>query len=211
VRLYDSGGATAEQTATRLLSGVVVNDCEAFPQGNILVRVPALDQEIWARLVAAGGGPESGFFFLPRIGDEVLIGVTGAEAFVLGGMYSVVKSPPVSNPVDAKTKRVIKSGLVGGPGAVGGVGHRIELDDARQTVSISCATGHEITVGPTEIELTNPVGSLKITLRDTDQTVVISGVNIELNATAKLSLSGGLIDITAKGPLVQQGKPIKIN
>ncbi|MEO3872725.1 phage baseplate assembly protein V [Nonomuraea sp. B12E4] len=206
MRLYDSGEKSAEPASTRLLSGVVVNDCEALPQGNILVRVPALDQEIWARLVAAGGGPGAGFFFQPRIGDEVLVGVTGAEAFVLGGMYSLANSPPVGNPVDAKTKRVIKSGLVGGIG-----GHRIELDDARQSISISCATGHEITVGPAEIELTNPAGSLKITLRDGDQTVVISGVNIELSATAKLTLSGGLIDISAKGALVQQGKPIKIN
>ncbi|MEV0390286.1 phage baseplate assembly protein V [Nonomuraea sp. NPDC050643] len=205
MRLYDSGGKSAEHTATRLLSGVVVNDCELLPQGNVLVRVPALDQEMWARLVAAGGGPGAGFFFQPRIGDEVLIGVTGAEAFVLGGMYSPVNGPPVSNTVDAKTKRIIKSGLGGG------VGHRIELDDARQSMSIHCVTGHEITVGPAEIALTNPAGSLTITLRDADQTIVISGVNIELSAKAKLTLSGGLIDITAKGPLVQQGKPIKIN
>lgn len=205
MKLYDSDGKAAEQTSTRLLSGVVVNDCEAFPQGNILVRVPALDQEIWARLVAAGGGQGAGFFFQPRIGDEVLVGVTGAEAFVLGGMYSLINSPPVSNPVDAKTKRVIRSGLAAG------IGHQIELDDAGQSISIECTTGHKITVGPAEIVVTNPVGSLEITLRDVDQTVVISGVNIELTAKAKLSLSGGLIDIAAKGPLAVSGKVVKIN
>ncbi|MFC7387819.1 phage baseplate assembly protein V [Sphaerisporangium rhizosphaerae] len=214
IRLYDSGERRYPRSPSRLLSGVVVNDLELATHGNILVRVPALHLEVWARLVSAGGGQGTGIFFQPRVGDEVLVALSGEDAFVIGGMHSPSKSPPVSDPLEAKTKRVIQTGLAGGV-----PGHRVEFDDAEQTITIESSTRQKITVSPTSIELANTAGTLVISMSNTDQTISITGVNVEITARARLSLSGRMVEIAGTGPVTissaapctVKGKPIQLN
>jgi hypothetical protein len=111
---------------------------------------------------------------------------------VLGGLWSTQDSPPVSNTLDAQTKRVIKTGLKGG------LGHEVEFDDALQSIKIISSTDQKITIDPTKIELTNAAGSLTITLDNESQTIEIKGVNINVEAAAKLTLKGRGVEIKSE-------------
>jgi uncharacterized protein involved in type VI secretion and phage assembly len=198
IRLYDSAGAEPDRESKpgpNVVSGIVVNNCEGFPQGLILVRIPSLDQEIWARLTSIGGGANAGFLYTPRIGDEVVVAISNGgldNAYVLGGLWSTRDSPPRSNTFDMQTKRVLRTGLTPE------VGHEIEFDDALQSITIVSSTEQRITIDPTTIELTNAAGTLTIALDNESQTIRIEGVNVTVEAAAKLTLKGRRVEIKSE-------------
>ena len=220
-RLYDSAGAAGEEktkeATTNVVTGTVVNNCDLIKQGKVLVRVPSRNLEVWARLTTIGGGPGAGFQYVPRIDDEVVIAMNGSDpddAYVLGGVWSTSDAPPVDNPLEAPSKRVIKTGLKEG------VGHSVEFDDIKQSIKIESTTKQLVTIEPTKIELKNTAGTLSITLDNTSQTVTVKGVNVTVEAAAKLELKGRVVDVISNpGPLTIKGesltaitgKPVKLN
>lgn len=194
VTLYNSAGRPdRRESDTRVLSGKVVNDCEGAARGNVLVRVPALGEDVWARLVTAGGGQGAGFYYQPRIGDEVLVLINGDDAYLVGGMYNGVDRPPIAGPLDARTKRVIQTGLQGGEG------HRIEFDDAGQSITIESSTNQKIFIDPGTIEVSNAAGTLKITLAS--DLLTVTGTSVRITATQSLKLDAPTIDVAASGSL----------
>lgn len=221
VRLYDSAGAADRDTEkearsaspTRIVVGSVVNNCDLIGQGKVLVRVHSIGEEIWCRLTAIGGGPGAGFVFVPQIGDEVVVGECGADSFVLGGLWSTKNSPPV-DPLQAPTKRLIKTGI----GGVGG--HQLEFDDVKQSVNIVTSTQQQINLDPLKIEVSNAAGTLRITLDEATQTLTVAGVNVSIEAAAKLTLKGRVTELKAEpGPMsisataacAVKGLPIQLN
>jgi phage baseplate assembly protein gpV len=181
IKLYESTtGTDKEQVAgANVVSGVVVNNCDLINEGKVLVRIPSLDQEVWARLTAIGGGSDAGFLYNPRVDDEVLVAVSEGgtgNAYVLGGLW----------------KRVLKTGLKGG------LGHEVEFDDAQQSIKITSSTKQKITIEPTKIELTNTAGTLTITLDNTSQQIDIKGVNINIEAAAMLTLKGRRVTLKSE-------------
>jgi uncharacterized protein involved in type VI secretion and phage assembly len=218
VRLYDSAGAQEQDEIaggleTRILTGTVVNNCDFIGVGRVLVRVHSIGEEIWCRLTTIGGGNDAGIVYVPRIKDEVVVGQCGADAYVLGGLFSSQNAPPVSA-TEAPTKRVIKTGVVAGQG------HEVEFDDVRQSIKIETSTKQRITLDPNQIAVTNAAGTLTVTLDEKSQTVTIKGVNITLEAAAKLTLKGRVTEIKSDpGPLTLsataacsvKGTPIRLN
>jgi uncharacterized protein involved in type VI secretion and phage assembly len=211
-RLYDSA-AKAEQTAqegqTSIVTGTVVNNCDLINQGKVTVRIPSRSMEVHARLATIGGGPDAGFLYVPRPDDQVLIGLENGDpdlAFVIGGLWSTADTPPVTNPLEATSKRVLKTGMTKG------VGHTLEFDDLKQSIKIESTTKQQVTIDPFKIELTNTAGTLSITLDNKSQTITIKGINVTVEATAKLDLKGGLVNVTAKGPLkIKSDAAVSIN
>ncbi len=58
------------------MTGIVVSNSDPDRSSRIKVSFPSLpgaDTSSWAPIVAIGGGPERGWFFLPEAGDEVLV------------------------------------------------------------------------------------------------------------------------------------------
>lgn len=192
--LYELG-TQAEQRGNRgvsIATGVVTNNLDSLTEGKVLVRIPTVGQEVWARLVAPGAGAERGIMFVPQIDDEVLVALgqdQASDAFVIGGLWNTSDRMPSSNPVDLLVKRIIKTGVAGG------IGHEVEFDDALQSISITSSTEQKITIDPLKIELSNTAGTLKITLDNTTQGISIEAVNsLELKAT-QIKLQGANIDI----------------
>jgi uncharacterized protein involved in type VI secretion and phage assembly len=227
ITLFESGAGERErERRERLLSsileGVVVNPCDPRRQGKLKVRIPALSEEVWARLSAPGGGSGAGLFYTPRVDDEVLVGFGGGNienAYILGGLWNSMDSPPVSmNPVDVVSKRVLKTGLADG------IGHEIEFDDGiGQSITITTSgvtpvERQQITMSPTGIELKNMAGSLTIKMDNSSQSISIQAVaKLELKATqisiegAQVQVKGGNISLQSAGPCSIQGLPVKIN
>jgi uncharacterized protein involved in type VI secretion and phage assembly len=196
--------------------GVVTNNVDLMSEGMVQVRVPSLpDLEPWCRVVSVGGGKGRGFFWLPQIGDEVLVAFNAndiRDAYILGGLWSTIDRPPVTTFAQGLVQRVIKTGTVPG------VGHEIELDDLQQSITITTSTKQKIKMDPTAIEITNLAGSVDIKLDNLSQTVSIQAIKkIDLQAAEislnglKVSISGGVVNIDSKGPCSVTGLPIKLN
>jgi uncharacterized protein involved in type VI secretion and phage assembly len=214
---YDSAAAEKKQAKgllpTSIAPGIVKNNCDLIRQGKVLVRIPSLDQEVWARLTATGAGNGTGHFHTPNLDDEVLVALVHADpvdAYIIGGMWSTKVEPPVNpGPTDVPSKRIIRTGLNAK------VGHQIEFDDLLQSITItSSPPGFEqkIKMDPKGITLENETGTVKISMSNVTQIISVEAVTgIELKSKGFVKIEGNLISIEATGPCIVSGKPVKIN
>lgn len=212
--LYDSSAKDREEEQRRrrpkssVVSGTVVNNCDITKQGKILVRIPSLEQEVWARLSGPGAGSGSGFFYVPRPDDEVLVALNDGEpgdAFIMNGLWNTQDTPPVSNFAETPSTRVIKTGLKGG------LGHKVEFDDIKQSITITTSTEQTIVLEPTKIEVSTTKGAVKITLDTTGQLTLEAKASVAIKSTGTLKLEATAIEITAKSNLTLKGLNVAIN
>jgi uncharacterized protein involved in type VI secretion and phage assembly len=215
--LYETGADEEKRNKglpqTSIAPGIVMNNCDLIIQGKVLVRIPSLDQEVWARLTATGAGNGTGHLHVPNVKDEVLVALVHADpvdAYIIGGMWSTLVTPPIPPiPTDAPTKRIIRTGLTPN------VGHQIEFDDALQSITITSSPPgleQKIKMDPKGITLENQAGTVKISMSNVTQIISIeAAVGIELKAQAFIKLGAKLISIESDGPCVISGRPVKIN
>lgn len=213
----ENGRKQNEQDLSSIASGIVANNIDLAGQGKVLVRIPSIGREVWARVTAPGAGSSRGFLFWPQINDEVLVAFNQGDpndAFVLGGLWNNQDRITESTPPQVMVRRSIKTGLAGG------IGHEMSFDDVTQTIDIVTSTKQKITIDPLKIELSNTAGTLTITLDNSSQSIKIQAAkSIELNALEKISLNSGQIEINALGKAdlkaggitTIQGTVVKIN
>jgi phage baseplate assembly protein gpV len=201
--------------------GVVKDNLNLLSEGRVQVHIsslPAFDP--WARLAAIGGGSGRGFLWVPEIDDEVLVAFNEndeRDAYVIGGLWSATARPPVTIPTDFISKRVIKTGKKGG------LGHEIELDDLKQSVTVTTSTGQMLLMDVKTIELNALKGALKLSLAagpPPSISIQAKGGNISVEAPAgKISLKALSVEIEGKvstsvkssGTCVVQGTLVQIN
>jgi uncharacterized protein involved in type VI secretion and phage assembly len=190
----DTAEAGERRSGTSIAVGTVANNLDVPMQGKVLVRVPAIDQELWARLAAPGAGSGAGLFYVPRVDDEVLVAFADGDptdAFVIGGLWNDQDSIPVDDAVNAQSTRILRSGLSSG------TGHEVVMDDLLQSVTITTSTDQQITLEPMKIEL--KAGSTTVTLDNTTQAVSIkAGASITLEAS-QITLKGATVEINGTG------------
>ncbi|MEN3330012.1 MAG: hypothetical protein V7638_4819 [Acidobacteriota bacterium] len=209
-------GQGSRHAGFAIAPGIVKNNLDFLGLGRVQVGITSRPNfEPWARLCAVGGSSSRGFVWVPQKGDEVLVAFAENDlgsAYILGGLWSTMNTPPLSVPTDFLIKKVIKTG------STQAVGHEVEFDDALQSVSIKTSTSQKITLDPKKIELTNLAGTVTITLDNTSQAVKITAVNkielqalqIELKGT-KIDLTAAKVSINSTGPCSVTGLPIKLN
>jgi phage baseplate assembly protein V len=94
-----------------LTIGVVTDVNDQERQGRVLVRFPWLDDTLestWASMVSPFAGNDRGAFFMPDVGDEVIVGFLHADfrqAFVLGACWNGKSAAPSVDP----RQRMIRS------------------------------------------------------------------------------------------------------
>ena len=199
-----------QRPSTSIVTGIVLNNCDLLGQGKVLVRIPAIDREVWARLAAIGAGSGTGFFHPPNPDDEVLVALdhnSPTQAYVIGGLWNTIDRPPVDLPVENTFKRTFKTGL---PKA--GIGHVIEFDDAEQSITIKTSTGQTIAMDPKSITISTTLGASSVKLDLSTQTVSISSlVNIELKAQGEISLTAAKVSINGTIQTDIKGTMVTIN
>jgi uncharacterized protein involved in type VI secretion and phage assembly len=186
--------------------GVVTDNRDPDGLGRVRVQLTWQDQGsgYWARTAAPMAGSSYGTWFLPEIGDEVLVGAEQGDPallYVLGMLWNGKAKPPADNADGKNNLRLIKSRS----------GHQLLFDDTegaavlelklsdgkrvtldKDGVAVDDAQGNSILIktGPGEIAISS---AAKLTLKSAQ-------VAIEADATLELKSSGTL---TLKGTLVQ--------
>jgi phage baseplate assembly protein gpV len=173
--------------------GTVKNNVNLLSEGKVQVHIPALpDFDPWARIASVGAGSGRGFLWVPQIDDEVLVAFNkndSRDAYILGGLWSLMNRPPATIPTDFLTKRIIKTGVQDSP-----LAHTIEIDDALQSIKITTSTSQQITLDPTQISIQTTSGLLKITM---DIVGVPPSISIESTGDISLSAPLGTISLDA--------------
>jgi uncharacterized protein involved in type VI secretion and phage assembly len=186
--------------------GIVTNNNDPEKMGRAKVMFPwrdVNDESNWARIATFMSGNDRGAFFLPEVGDEVLVSFEHGDIeqpYILGGLWNGQDKPPVVNSNRQNDIRLIKSRS----------GHKITFDDSQgyEKVEILTKAGHSIVLddssGGEKIEIKDKTGSNSI-LIDSAQN------SLSIKSQMKISIEAQMIEITAGASLNLQGGIVKIN
>ena len=164
-------------------------------QNRIQVTVPVMQNEtegVWARLATYYASSDFGNFFIPEIGDEVVLGYFNnnpGDPVILGSLYSSGRAPAYELTAENNTKAIVtKSKLT------------IEFDEDKKVITV-------ITPGNNKIVLSDDDKS--ILLQDENDNKVELGTggitldspkDIKINASGKISIDAvGEISVSSSG------------
>ncbi|MCW5518547.1 hypothetical protein J1N09_01760 [Aureitalea sp. L0-47] len=163
--------------------GTVTDNADPQALGRVKVQLPWMKQAgletPWIRVVAPMGGKEQGMYFIPEVGDEVMVDFEGGNAeapYVIGALYNS-ESAPSGDWQDSKKNdfKVIKTRG----------GHILTFDDTdgKESITLEDKKGNKIFMDTAD-------GSITITaIKDLN----INAENINLKASKDIN-----IDSTAK-------------
>lgn len=160
-------------------------------QGRVQVTLPwspdsaGSRYETWARLATLMAGRNRGSWFVPDIGDEVLVAFEGGDPrrpYVIGALWNGADEPPESmDPAGRNTRKVIRSRN----------GVRVFLDDSdgQEQLVLETPGGQRValTDGPGAVEVTDSNGN----------SVRLEASGITVNASAKVTITAGTAEISA--------------
>jgi len=165
----------------------VINNVDATGEGRVQVQLPWLPNvRPWARLSRLDGGT----YFVPQVGDEVLLAFNHGdihEPYVMGSLWNSKDRPPAEGPEDPVTKRIIRTPL----------GHEVEFDDASQSITIKSILGHTITIGPKKVEIETVAASgstTNLTLDTAGSVSIKAHTSIVLDAPS-ITIKGNVVNV----------------
>lgn len=178
-------------------------------QYRILVDVPLFDANgagIWARLSNFYSTSGAGAFFLPEVGDEVILGFLNEDPrypVILGSVYSGTKIKPFAG-LEPNEKNSIKA-------IVSKSGISVEFDDENKVWTVATPNKNTIIISDKD---------QKITIKDENQNSIImssSGIdlasqkNINISAQQNVSIKGmqGVVIESSGGDVATKGMNIK--
>jgi phage baseplate assembly protein V len=171
-------------------------------EGRVKIKMPWFDSQMeteWCRVRQFYAGNGYGAFYVPEVGDEVLIAfIKGnmSEPVILGGLYNGSDKPP-SHRDDQTDEKLLRTKA----------GHEFLLDDSpgKERVRIKTQGGHEFDLSDADKKVTvKTTGGNAITVEDSGgkitvetsggQSITMTPGSIELSATS-IVLSGSSISL----------------
>jgi phage protein D len=154
-----------------------VDPTEGPPMAKVKVSFPWLSDKVesgFARCAAPSAGDGTGVYFLPDIGDEVLVAFEHGDLgkpVIIGSLWNGKHLPPQSNTDGLNRIRTIKT-----------KSHTILLDDTKgmEKIQIKDSAGSEVTLGPN--------GKVSITAFS----------DLALKATGNITLDASAVNVTVK-------------
>jgi uncharacterized protein involved in type VI secretion and phage assembly len=176
---------------------VVDDNQDPDSQGRVLVRLPWSPDasggayKAWARLATTMAGSGRGTWFVPEIGDEVLVSFYGGDPrwpYVIGALWNGQDDPPESMDSDNNIRSIVsRSGI------------RITLDDTDGAVTLTLETpgGQQVSLADAESQ---------ITVQDSNgNSCQLAPSGITITAASKLSISAATAEIDIGQVTVSSG------
>ena len=229
--LLETGEEASQPAAAGMLPAIhglaigVVTAIHNDPASELRVQlsIPSLGDlaaPVWARLAQFDAGDGRGAFFLPEVGDEVVLGfLTGdpRHPVVLGSLYSSGHLAPLDpaepNPEKGYVSREglkllfndeAKSILIETAN-----GKTIELSDEAGAIRIEDEHGNRIVLDSSGVTIESASDLNLISGKDAK---VNSGANLELEAAAQLAVSASAsLEVSASGTTTIKGALVQIN
>lgn len=149
------------------------------------------DGPVWARVATPFAGANRGTFFLPDVGDEVMISyVQGDPRFpiVIGGLWNGSSTAPESISSGRNLRKVIRS--------KNGVKVTLEDEDGQEKFMAETPGGQKVTLkdGPGAITVEDSNGnSIKL---ETSGITVTAAAKVTINAS-QVAVSAGMVTVDA--------------
>lgn len=225
-----------------VVTGVVTNNKDEEGMGRVKVTFAWLaenDESHWARIATLMAGNDRGTYFLPEVGDEVLVTFEHGDInypYIIGSLWNGKDKVHETNSDGKNNLRVIKSRS----------GHKIILDDTegKEKITVIDKTEKRSIVLDSEkktIDIRNEDGQINIfagddinietkknlNIKTGKETKVEASTNIDMKATSNVNLKanatgkfeagssikikGSLSTLEASGITTVKGSLIKLN
>jgi phage baseplate assembly protein gpV len=206
--------------------GRVINTLDPLMLGRVQVQLPsidALDLAPWARVAVPMAGPRCGFYFIPEIGDSVVVAFEHGDInapYIIGSLWSAMAPPPLQSPLpQVRCVRTIS-------------GNQLVFEELPPTITLqngptspipapmpTSPVGPYSTVklSPTGIDITNPVsvtitvGTTKISVNPLEIDLECGSASIKMTPTSIAMKASSDIQILAGGVLTLRGAVVNIN
>jgi phage baseplate assembly protein gpV len=206
-------------------TGRVINLLDPLMLGRVQVQLPfidALDLSPWARVATPMVGQFAGSYFIPNIGDEVLVAFEHGDAgtpYVLGCLWTALAPPPLPSPLpQIRAIRTL-------------TGNQIVFTEVPPSVTIQTAPTPPVVlpappspVGPYQTITMNPAGveiatptMVQIAVGTTQVVVTPLAVSIAIGPStltmtpAGVTIHGPAVTLMADGPVTIRGATVLIN
>lgn len=204
-----TGNGDEGQSVKGVAVAIVTNNQDSENLSRIKVKYPwreAEDESDWIRIATVMAGPDRGTYFLPEVGDEVLVAFENGDIdhpFIIGALWSSAKTPPEANPDGKNNRRLIKSRS----------GHLVILDDkegsekieiidksGKNLITIDTAANKITLTSEKDIEIKAPKGKVSIEamefeLKSQAATKIQAGANMDIKTNAVMTMQGSLVKI----------------
>jgi len=214
--IFQDSREARENRIWGVVIGIVTNNQDPDAMGRVKVRFPWRDdgdESYWARIATLMAGNDRGCFFLPEVGDEVLVAFDHGDIhhpYILGALWNGVDKPPEINADGKNNIRKIKSRS----------GHEIIFEDnqeqMKEKIEVHTKAGHKIllddSAGQEKIEIVDKTGSNSIKIDSVQNSITIeSAMQLKLKSQMIEIESGTMMSIKAGATLTIQGALVKIN
>jgi len=211
--------------------GIVKENYDPEAIGRVKVQFPwqkkTGEMTPWIRMVALHAGSGKGFYFVPEIGEEVLVGFEEGNAespYVMGSLYHANAKPPESSSTPNNDNTIIqtRSGCLlkfdDGKGSItlkDKSGSSISLDGSGN-VSITASSGEVSINGPKEVSL---ISDDEVSLNGKQEVSLISDNEVSLNgklevsieSAAEVNIKGKMTTLTGDVEVTVEGTKAKVD
>lgn len=205
---FDPSGHDRDDRIFGVARGVVTDNRDPKGLGRVRVQLAWQEQgsSHWARTAAPMSGSGYGAWFLPEIGDEVLVGAEqGDPAFlyVLGMLWNGKARPPAGNEDGANNVRLIKSRS----------GHQLLFDDTdgSQALELKLADGKRVTLDKDGVAIDDAAGNTILIKSSASKIAITSKGRLTLKSAEVSIEADGALEIKSGGTLTLKGALVQIN
>jgi uncharacterized protein involved in type VI secretion and phage assembly len=185
----EGGGGIAGVT-----SGIVTQNKDPEKLGRVKLTLPWREEGFetdWTRIVTPMAGGARGTFFLPEVGDEVLVAFDRNDIrfpYVLGSLWNGTDKPPQTNEDGKNDIRVIQTRK----------GHTLLFDDGdKGKIELKLADGKSVTIDGDGITIDDSANTIKLDAKggavsiEAKQELKLKAPKISIAASATMEIKGG--------------------
>ena len=188
--------------------GLVTDNQDPDGLGRVRVQLTwqAEGSGYWARTAAPMSGSGYGAWFLPEVGDEVLVGAEHGDPallYVLGMLWNGKVKPPAGNGDGKNPLRLIKSRS----------GHQLLFDDTEGTpvLELKLADGKRVTLDKDGVAVDDAAGNTILVKSKSSEITITSKAKLTLKSAQVAIEADGTLEIKSGGTLTLKGALVQIN
>lgn len=190
------------------LHTAIVKKLDGDPQKEYRIQVElpwmeGIQKQLWARMTTMYATNESGSFFLPEPGDEVVIAFMNQDPghpVILGSLYGSKHKPPFEYEAKNEKKAIVTQSKLA-----------IEFDEEKKIITLH-------TPGKNQIEINDEGKSIKLLDQNKNEIVMDSnGISLSSAKDIKLQAKGNIsldatakVNLSAKSDISVEGTNVKI-
>jgi uncharacterized protein involved in type VI secretion and phage assembly len=188
--------------------GLVTDNCDPDGLGRVRVQLAGQAQGsgYWARTAAPMSGSAYGAWFLPEVGDEVLVAAEHGDPallYVLGMLWNGKVKPPATNDDGKNNLRLIKSRS----------GHQLLFDDTdgAHILELKLADGKLVTLDKDGVSIDDSKGNTIVIKSNASEIAITSKAKLTLKSAQVAIEADGTLEIKSGGTLTLKGALVQIN